>query len=301
MTPSACSYDSWTQHLATRAMPETGSALVARPYARAPIVVTGVAGIAAAPAFAAETESGLASAARTCSVNSFTGATLVLLADGTKKPIRDVKVGNKVLATDPQTGETAARPVTKLIVHSGNHTMVDVRLADGTTITATDRHPFWDATTGEFTYALDLRPGDKVRESDGTLLAVAGTRIYDADVTAYNLTVDGIHTYYAGATPVLVHNSCFSAADALGDPGSLEGLAPSQIDDLARNAGYEIKAGSASATNPATRYYLPGTRGSQGFRVLPEGVPGQEGIKAGPYLKFFGGPLHDTGVGLSWP
>jgi hypothetical protein len=86
--------------------------------------------------------------------------------------------------------------------------MVDVHLADGTTITATDRHPFWDATTGKFTYAMDLRPGNRVRELDGAPLAVARTRIYDADVTAYNLTVDGIHTYYAGTTPVLVHNSC---------------------------------------------------------------------------------------------
>ena len=157
---------------------------------------------------AAEGEGGLTSAARTCSVNSFTGATLILMADGTKKPIRDVKVGDKVLATDPETGQTAARPVTKLIVHGGKHTMVDVRLADGTTITATDRHPFWDASTGEFTYAIDLRSGDLVRELDGTLLAVARTRVYDQELTAYNLTVDGIHTYYAGTTPVLVHNSC---------------------------------------------------------------------------------------------
>jgi hypothetical protein len=91
--------------------------------------------------------------------------------------------------------------------------MVDVHLADGTTITATDRHPFWDATTGKFTYALDLRPGDMVRRIDGTLLAVAGIRVYDRDVTAYNLTVDGIHTYYAGTTPVLVHNSCYNPAN----------------------------------------------------------------------------------------
>jgi RHS repeat-associated protein len=157
---------------------------------------------------AAEEAGGLASAARTCSVNSFTAATLITMADGSKKPIKDVKVGERVLATDPETGETAARPVTKLIRHGGKHTMVDVGLADGSTISATDHHPFWDATTGEFTYAIDLRPGHQVRQVDGTLLAVAAIRVYDQDLTAYNLTVDGIHTYYAGTTPVLVHNSC---------------------------------------------------------------------------------------------
>ena len=34
---------------------------------------------------------------------SFSGATLVLLADGSRKRIEDVDVGDKVLATDPQT------------------------------------------------------------------------------------------------------------------------------------------------------------------------------------------------------
>jgi hypothetical protein len=43
--------------------------------------------------------------------------------------------------------------------------------------------------------------------------------------------------------------------------------------------------------SPATKYFVPGTRNSVGFRVLPNGVPGQGGIKSGPYLKFVGGDL----------
>ncbi len=38
-----------------------------------------------------------------CLTNSFTGDTLVLMADGTRKPIKDVKLGDKVMATDPIT------------------------------------------------------------------------------------------------------------------------------------------------------------------------------------------------------
>lgn len=49
-------------------------------------------------------------AVRTC-LNSFAGDTLVLMADGTKKPIKDVKPGDKVMATDPETGETGPRKV----------------------------------------------------------------------------------------------------------------------------------------------------------------------------------------------
>jgi hypothetical protein len=107
----------------------------------------------------------------------------------------------------------------------------------------------------------------------------------------------------ADAVAVLVHNSScgISSADILNDPKAVEGLTPSQIDDLARNAGYDVQPGSASAANPATRYYLPGTNKSVGFRVLPSGVAGQSGIKGGAYLRFFGGKLAGIRVALSSP
>jgi hypothetical protein len=166
---------------------------------------------------AAEADGGLVSAAKSCLVkgNSFTAGTLVLLADGHQKPISKIKAGDKVIATDPETGETAAKRVDKVIVHGGSHIMVDLTLADGSKISATDRHPFWDASTGGFTYAVDLRAGEKVREADGDLITITKTRSYTADLTAYNLTIDDIHTYYAGATPVLVHNSCTNEFDGL--------------------------------------------------------------------------------------
>jgi hypothetical protein len=161
----------------------------------------------------------LSDAAESCSVNSFTADTPVLLANGREEPIGKIEVGDKVLATDPKTGTTEARPVTKIIVHSGEHTMVDVTLTDGTMLTATDHHPFWDATTDQFAYAVDLHVGDRVREDNGQLIAIARVYPFDENVTAYNLTVDGIHTYYAGTTPVLVHNSCAPDLDALSGSG----------------------------------------------------------------------------------
>jgi hypothetical protein len=90
-----------------------------------------------------------------------------------------------------------------------------------------------------------------------------------------------------------------SADEALTSPELLQGLTPEQVDELAQQAGYEIKSGSASAANPATRYYVPGTNGSEGFRVLPEGVAGQGGIKGGPYLRFFGGANNGVRVPLA--
>ena len=63
---------------------------------------------------------------RSCRVNSFDGATLVLMADGSGKPIAEVEVGDLVLATDPETGSTEAREVTDLIVGEGVKSMVAV-------------------------------------------------------------------------------------------------------------------------------------------------------------------------------
>lgn len=81
--------------------------------------------------------------------NSFTPDTLVLMADGTTKPIKDVKNGNKVLATDPETGETSVETVTAEIKGEGVKRLVNVTIdTDGdkgthtATVTATDGHPF---------------------------------------------------------------------------------------------------------------------------------------------------------------
>jgi len=149
-------------------------------------------------------------ASTVCSANSFTGRTRVLLASGRKIPIHEVRTGTKVLATDPYTRLTAARRVTGVIVHSGPHTMVAVTVAGGATLNATAHHPFWDATVGQFTYADALHAGDELREPDGRLVTIMRKRVYRADLTAYNLAISGIHTYYvvAGDIPVLVHNTC---------------------------------------------------------------------------------------------
>jgi RHS repeat-associated protein len=88
------------------------------------------------------------------------------------------------------------------------------------------------------------------------------------------------------------------AAEILSNPDMVRDLTPAQVDDLARSAEYDIKPGGESYDNPATRYYVPGTNESEGFRVLPEGVAGQPGLKGGPYLRYFGGPNDNVGVPL---
>ncbi|MFT5526105.1 MAG: hypothetical protein ACI9HK_004078 [Pirellulaceae bacterium] len=90
----------------------------------------------------------------TCS--SFVPDTLVLMADGTTRSIQDVKLGDWVLATDPETGEQGPRQVTDLIFSEGEKELVEI-LIDGEIVTATDEHPFWVVNENNWFNAEDLR------------------------------------------------------------------------------------------------------------------------------------------------
>ncbi len=153
-----------------------------------------------------------------CSLgNSFVAGTLVVMADGSTKPIEDIELGDKVLATDPETGETTLRAVTAEIMGQGVKHLVGITIdVDGeqgnatASVTATDGHPFWVAELGEWIDATDLRGGEWLRTSTGTYVQITAVeRWEDPSETVYNLTVRDVYTYYvlAGETPVLVHNS----------------------------------------------------------------------------------------------
>ena len=147
-----------------------------------------------------------------CPANSFEAGTMVLLADGRHERIEEVQPGDEVLATDPTTGRTEARPVTDVIVGQGQKQLVSigVRGSDGRggTIVATNGHPFWLPAQHRWADAGDLRPGDLLQTAEGTFAQVSETRAWSQTARVFNLTVDGIHTFFvaAGAGDVLVHN-----------------------------------------------------------------------------------------------
>jgi RHS repeat-associated protein len=143
--------------------------------------------------------------------NSFDPLTRVEMADGTTKAIALIKVGDKVVATDPSTGRTIDEPVTQL------HDNVDTDLADltvteghgrTTTIHTTQSHAFWDVTTGTWTLADHLKAGDRLRSIDDADLMVVSVRAFAHQQHMFNLTVSDLHAYYvlAGESPILVHN-----------------------------------------------------------------------------------------------
>jgi RHS repeat-associated protein len=149
---------------------------------------------------------------------SFIPGTKVLLANGRYKPINQIKSGDKVLASNPATGKTAARVVTATIVGASTKHLAKVTIdADGDkghktgSVTATDNHPFWaiDGIRSSWKDAGQLKPGMWLRTSAGTFVQIAAIKAWTQYQLVYNLTVDTDHTYYveAGTTPVLVHNS----------------------------------------------------------------------------------------------
>ncbi|MEV4013114.1 polymorphic toxin-type HINT domain-containing protein [Nonomuraea angiospora] len=147
--------------------------------------------------------------------NSFISGTRVLMADGSTKVIEDVKIGDRVIATDPATGQTKAEPVTALITGEGTKRLVKITVdIDGNrgtttdTITATDNHPFWVPALRKWLEAGQLQPGMWLRTSAGTYVQVAAVKAWTALQLVHNLTVDELHTYHvmAGDQAILVHN-----------------------------------------------------------------------------------------------
>jgi RHS repeat-associated protein len=76
------------------------------------------------------------------------------------------------------------------------------------TLTTTFHHPFYDVTRSAFVEAQHLRAGDLLQSTTGEA-EVTAVHLYHANTTTYDLTIDGLHTYYvvAGGTPILVHNT----------------------------------------------------------------------------------------------
>ncbi|MGA5711384.1 polymorphic toxin-type HINT domain-containing protein, partial [Streptomyces cellulosae] len=219
-------------------------------------------------------DSGKAGGGGSC--NSFVPGTKVLMADGTTKPIEEVKAGDKVVATDPETGETRIETVTAEIKGEGLKHLVKVVIdTDGDNgeetaeVTATDGHPFWVPELGQWLDATDLQPGQWLQTSAGTHVQITAIERWTAAVTAvHNLTVSDIHAYYvlADAAAVLVHNDTPQQCDLLfPGPNASEGVEVSEFGEMSaaetiriQDIGNRLGCHSCGATTPrASGHWTP--------------------------------------------
>ncbi|GAA2030646.1 RHS repeat-associated core domain-containing protein [Catenulispora yoronensis] len=142
--------------------------------------------------------------------HSFEGDTRILMADGATKPIEDVKVGDEIENAQPDGGEERHKvdQVHKTLTDT-DFTDLTVRTSSGShVITGTQNHPYYDVTEHRFVNASELKPGDRLQTAGSDTVTVLSVRNYTSSMVTYDLTIDGLHTYYvvAGDTPVLVHN-----------------------------------------------------------------------------------------------
>ncbi|MEZ6033746.1 MAG: polymorphic toxin-type HINT domain-containing protein [Planctomycetaceae bacterium] len=97
--------------------------------------------------------------------------------------------------------------VTTKFTHTAAN-VIDLRVAsESEPIGTTSNHPFWSEDRQDWVQAGDLQPGEQLLLVNGTITHVVSIAINETTQPVYNLTVDAQHTYYVGASGVLVHNS----------------------------------------------------------------------------------------------
>ncbi|WP_052432960.1 polymorphic toxin-type HINT domain-containing protein [Streptacidiphilus carbonis] len=191
-----------------------------------------------------------------CVINSFPSSAQVLLADGNHKAISSVRIGDRLLAIDPATGRSQAEPVTATFAHDTD-TLLDIKLSGGSTLSTTTGHRVYAVNRG-WILAADLRPGDLLQAANGSSSAVTAlsTRTGLAPQQVYDLTVDGLHTFYIRSTgaqsqDLLVHNCNNLVDDAVKYPDLAHTLSDHVTDAATAiaKAKAELAAGGKGITS----------------------------------------------------
>jgi RHS repeat-associated protein len=166
--------------------------------------------------------------------NSFSADTEVATNEG-EKAISEIKIGDYVLAWNPETGDISFHTVTDTIHHT-DEVVIHLTI-DDEEIETTPEHPFYVEGKG-WVNAKDLKVGDKVRNAKGKTGKVEKITTEETTQEMYNLTVDEAHTFYVGDGQWLVHNT--GVCNIIWDTMRQENLTWNDIDDLQRLAEMDI-------------------------------------------------------------
>lgn len=213
------------------------------------------------------------------------------MANGERRPISEVKVGDWVHATDPETGETGARQVLATMPHT-DQLMVLSTSSGG--IVTTEDHRYWNATDHEWQESQRLDPGDRLYTADGDHVTVEGldwATVHTAG--AYDLDVADLDSFYVGAgdDEVLVHN-CFGSDQlsksgqrtvsgdltragqelekhqggkfpaATGNQASKSAIGQRVLDDILTRPGTRVERVTSGNFKGGVRYITPDGRGA---------------------------------------
>lgn len=148
------------------------------------------------------TETGVQLSPEVVSCECFVAGTPVITDLG-PKAIETIKPGDRVLAQDIQSGELKYQPILQTTVRPPSP-IVEIRCAGSEPISAAAGHPFWVVGKG-WQIARFLKPGDRLRTTRGSVTVDSAEG--KPAVEAYNLVVDGLHTYFVGDGQMLVHDN----------------------------------------------------------------------------------------------
>jgi len=147
--------------------------------------------------------------------------TQVTLADGSHRPIEQIKPGDRIAAFDQTTGLPAPATVERLLIHTdGPFATQHLQLQSGQTLQVTGNHPIF-TTRGAWTPVAQLTPGAGVYVYDPATRQVQPTTVlaiirdWGTLGTVYNLKTS-LGDYYAN--DVLIHNKCLAAGSLIDTP-----------------------------------------------------------------------------------
>ena len=117
--------------------------------------------------------------------------TPILMADGTRKRVADVRAGDRVA--------TPFGPDEVTRTSSGRGARMDEwQFSDGTTVRTVGRHRFWNADLGEFMYLEAWNVGERAVRADGTVAELVSRRTSEGDFPHATLFTARWNVYYAG-------------------------------------------------------------------------------------------------------
>jgi hypothetical protein len=170
----------------------------------------------------------------------FADGTPIQTKDGIKK-IEDVREGDLIASRDPDTGETAWKPVLH-VIRNDKHDILRLSYTDQTgkseILGVTPDHRFM-LEGKRWVQTADIHPGDKIMRLDGGLLTVQSITADPEQHTTYNFEVADFHTYFVGTLGAWVHNAgnCL-----LSGPSRMQDhhLMPRQFEDFFAARGIDI-------------------------------------------------------------
>ena len=184
----------------------------------------------------------------TSTMSCFVAGTLVLTACGLVA-IENIKAGDKVISTDPDTGVTEEKTVLEAFRRTVTE-LVHLTIG-GEVITTTHEHPFYVAGKG-FVNAGKLRTKDILLDSKQNKLTIDDISFETSEVptTVYNFKVNEFHTYCVGHINVLVHNADYGSRPVLPefDGKRTEGV-------MVTPDGEQISFSSGNSTSPSYPQY----------------------------------------------